>query len=510
MEEVMTTQQPDEARFAVELKRWRTLRGLSKAALAKRVSVDPSYLSHLESARERGSAQLVRRVDAELHADGQLWEAWQEAEASGATLPAGVGAVPPPSGLLVLDDAASLSFDGCTYHLCMRRRLFNADVAPITRYLVRIAVDKYPGESERSNALYRANPLTWDELGLKAACGGEPMTWSVADDRDAFKEVWLEFSNRTSRFPLYPGQEAVITYSYSVGAAKWGTWFQRAVRLPTRRLSVDLTLPTDLGPVVWGTETSLSSRQTPLRTAIERTENGRDTVFSWSTVDPPLHAHYRLGWRFRQEESEGPAMPESVPAASQLMAGAGVVQEGDPILVAQTVPFDLPRQAEEARQVVRDLLEAVDRIRELHVFGKGMGVAAPQIGIARAAAVVIPPDPGAAPRRPTQPADRGIVGGDRRAVRGLPEFLRLSRAGSSLPADRGGAHGCRWRPPPQRLRAGYGSAGRPRGRPPPRHVVPRSHEARGGPYPRDGVPRRGRDLGVPVRALGDHGPALKR
>jgi transcriptional regulator with XRE-family HTH domain len=232
LEEVMTTQQPDEASFAVELKRWRTLRGLSKAALAKRVSVDPSYLSHLESARERGSAQLVRRVDAELNAGGELWGAWQEAEASGVTLAAGVDAVPSPGGLLVLDDAASLSFDGRTYHLRMRRRLFNAGVEPITRYLVRIAVDRYPGEPERSNALYRAYPLTWDELGLKAECGPESMTWSVADDRDAFKEVWLEFSNPSSRFPLYPGQEAVITYSYTVGAAKWGTWFQRAVRLP--------------------------------------------------------------------------------------------------------------------------------------------------------------------------------------------------------------------------------------------------------------------------------------
>jgi peptide deformylase len=90
-------------------------------------------------------------------------------------------------------------------------------------------------------------------------------------------------------------------------------------------------------------------------------------------------------------------MPESVPTASELMAGAGVVQEGDPVLVAEAVPFDLPHQAEEARQVVRALLDAVDRIRELHVFGKGMGVAAPQIGISRAAAVVIPPGPGDAP-----------------------------------------------------------------------------------------------------------------
>ncbi|MER5717530.1 hypothetical protein [Streptomyces sp. NPDC002132] len=38
--------------------------------------------------------------------------------------------------------------------------------------------------------------------------------------------------------------------------AKWGRWFQRAVRLPTERLEVDLAFPAALDPVVWGTETS--------------------------------------------------------------------------------------------------------------------------------------------------------------------------------------------------------------------------------------------------------------
>ena len=47
--------------------------------------------------------------------------------------------------------------------------------SPITRFLMRISVDRYPGEPERSNQLYRAHPLTWDELGLTARCGGEEM-----------------------------------------------------------------------------------------------------------------------------------------------------------------------------------------------------------------------------------------------------------------------------------------------------------------------------------------------
>jgi peptide deformylase len=47
--------------------------------------------------------------------------------------------------------------------------------------------------------------------------------------------------------------------------------------------------------------------------------------------------------------------------------------------------------------VIAELFAALQRAGEQHVFSKGMGVAAPQIGIARAAAIVIPPDPGAEP-----------------------------------------------------------------------------------------------------------------
>lgn len=61
------------------------------------------------------------------------------------------------------------------------------------------------------------------------------MSWSVQHDRDAFKEVWLQFASDSGHFPLYPGQSTWIEYSYTVGEDQWGNWFRRAVRLPTRR-----------------------------------------------------------------------------------------------------------------------------------------------------------------------------------------------------------------------------------------------------------------------------------
>jgi peptide deformylase/transcriptional regulator with XRE-family HTH domain len=384
--------------YAAELKRWRSVRGLNRAALAKLLNVSPSYVSHLEAGREHGSAALARRADAKLNAAGALWKAWQDHDPADPPEPTSTEPVT-STGLLVLEDDAVLSFDGGVYHLRMRRRLHNSGAEPVTRYLVRIAVDRYPGDPARSNALYRANPLTWDELGLTASCGDESMTWTVKNDRDAFKEVWLEFANDRARFPLYPGQETEITYAYSVSSAKWGPWFQRAVRLPTRQLGVTLAFPTATQPAVWGTENSLSAESAPLRTAPTRTERGDQTVFSWSIIDPPLHARYRLEWRLKADDAaeDRDNEPMTSSTASTAMTNAGIVQDSDPALCQPARPFDLPTEADEARRIVRELLDAVERIRALHTFGKGMGIAAPQIGIPRSAAVVIPPEPGADP-----------------------------------------------------------------------------------------------------------------
>ena len=91
-----------------------------------------------------------------------------------------------------------------------------------------------------------------------------------------------------------------IEYSYTVDDGRWGQWYQRAVRWPTRHLTVQLRFPAALDPVVWGTETSVAGEAIPFRTAIQRHDQDAEAVFDWSTDDPPLHARYRLEWRFRR------------------------------------------------------------------------------------------------------------------------------------------------------------------------------------------------------------------
>ncbi|MFF3359514.1 peptide deformylase [Streptomyces sp. NPDC002917] len=382
--------------FAGQLRYWRDVRGLSQSALASKVGYTPSYVSKVESGQLPPSPSFATQGDAVLRAGGALLRAYRDLESNGrsAAPHQALPDEPHATSLIVEHEDTTLYYNGSTYRATQRRRLYNDSPDPVTRYLIRISVDRYPGDPERSNQHYRENPLTWDEIDLSASVDGEPLTWRVKHDRDAFKELWLLFENAAGQYPLYPGESVWLDYSYTVGDDKWGTWFQRAVRLPTQRMSVRLDLPAALDPVVWGTETSMTAEAMPFRTAIRRTEDEGRRAFSWSTEDPPLHARYRLEWKFRArpetDERQRDMMTEAT--ASERMRAVGVVQEGDPILVKTARTFALPAEAEDARRVVAELISACERAATVHVFGKGMGMAAPQIGIDRAAAIVRTPE----------------------------------------------------------------------------------------------------------------------
>ena len=378
------------ADFPTALTRWREHRRLTKKALAKAMGYDPSYISHVESGRYPASEEFVRLSEKKLSSGGDLWRSWQKAPAAQS---ASTG-----NGELFVDlDHAELRYREGVYTATMRRRVVNGGDEPVTRYLVRISVDRHPGRPELSNELYRNHPLTWERLDLTASCDGEPMVWVPKHDRDSFKEVWLSFENEHSMFPLYPGQSALLEYSYVVGADQWGQWFQRAIRLPTRAVSVELRFPTSLEPAVWGTETSTTASAVPLRSAVQSHRDGDEMSFTWHTNDPPIGARYRLEWRWRNSSEQDTGSRPSLRTASDRMRAAGIVQEGEEILTRTAKPFRLPEEAGEADEVIDQLHRAVQRVRDHHHFGKGMGLAAPQIGIGRAAAIIFPPDPDSAP-----------------------------------------------------------------------------------------------------------------
>lgn len=382
--------------FASELGRWRAERGMSKKQLATEMGFDPSYISHIERRRHRPTEDFARRAEAVLHSGGAIWRrytAYDELRQGPARAPAPVPHqwLPPGTGLVVEQEVAELSLWDGSYHCRVRRELYNAATEPVTRYPVKIAIDRFPGDPRRSNRYHRHHPLTWTEIELVAWCGREPMLWRTVHDRDAYKEAWLLFENESTRFPLYPGERATIDYRYKIGADKAGQWFERSIRLPTHHLEVRLDLPSGPDPVVWGTESSLTAEAVPLRTPVTSHVDADRTIFTWSTTSPALNAQYRVEWRFRGPGA--PAQPGPVEEPERLgdrLRALGIAQRGDEVLARPAQPFTLPADEPHARHVAARLFEALDRVREVAPVGKGVTLAAPQFGLPWAALAVQP------------------------------------------------------------------------------------------------------------------------
>ncbi len=446
--------------FIGELRHWRDVRGLSQKALAAKVGYTASYVSKVEGGAVRPSREFVTKADQELRAGRALVRRWRDlsvnAPARRQSPPEPFELAPEPHvGLVVLHEDATLTYADGHYRTRVRRHIHNVGAEPVTQYLIRISVDRYPGDPERSNRLYREKPLTWEEVGLNATCDGDPMTWRAVHDRDAFKELWLLFENTDGRFPLYPGNSAWLDYTYRVGEDKWGHWWKRAIRLPTRRLSLCVDLPAERRPVLWGMETSMTAEAFPLRTPIDTAERNGRLVASWSTDDPPLHARYRIEWRFRDAGAVDDTLAALGPA--ERMAALGVVQLGDPILTTPARPFDLPDEADDARRVISELTATMERVAEAWTFAKGMGVAAPQIGIGRAAALGTYPRRGA--DHAAQPEAGRRLPGHRRPVRRVFVVLRRALHGAAPTQPRSGTSGRTRAAADHRLRAGCGASG---------------------------------------------------
>jgi hypothetical protein len=265
----------------------------------------------VEGCRHRPTETFAERAEAVLQTGGALWRRYVEyvqlgtrrdrAPGLNGDRPAQPPWVPPGSGVLVEDEVATLSYADGRYDCVVRRELYNAGTEPITRFPVRVSVDRYPAYPGWSNRYYHEHPLTTAELNFTAAFGeppGSPMHWRLIADRDSYKKIVLLFEGPYSPFPLYPGQRATVTYSYTVSEVKWGQWFERQIRMPTRRLTVCLRFPTTVAAAVWGTHSSLTG-DAPLRTPVMETHEGGITTFRWSTEDPPLRSRYRMQWRFR-------------------------------------------------------------------------------------------------------------------------------------------------------------------------------------------------------------------
>lgn len=120
------------------------------------------------------------------------------------------------------------------------------------------------------------------------------------------------------------------------------------------------------------------------------------------SATPDFLTHSRLSPRMAIPRSTrnhhaGKGVPVIDATPSNTMRDLGIIQDTAPILAQAADRLNLPREADLAETIVADLATALHRVGQVHSFAKGMGIAAPQLAIAKRVAVVQPPDIDAEP-----------------------------------------------------------------------------------------------------------------
>src|SRR5688572_13300143 len=145
--------------FVSELRRLRDGAGLSQKALARRIGYDASYVSKVERGAIVASKEFAEKTDRVLQAGralAQLWRAMAE-EASGGEpashrdrrLHMSERTGDPAATLIVEQELANLRYSDELFTTTIRRQLRNIGSEPVSRYMIRIAVDRFPGDPDR-------------------------------------------------------------------------------------------------------------------------------------------------------------------------------------------------------------------------------------------------------------------------------------------------------------------------------------------------------------------------
>ena len=170
------------------------------------------------------------------------------------------------------------------------------------------------------------------------------MDWRPKHDRDAFKEVWLLFENAARPLPALPGRAGHHRVLVHRRRGQVGQWFQRAVRLPTRQLTVRLDFPADARPAGLG-RGDLARPRRRCR-CVRPSCGGRagDRAIVRMGDRRARRSTPATGWS-GGSAAQQPATDAAEPGgsrASDRMRAAGILQRGDDLLRQPARQFDLP------------------------------------------------------------------------------------------------------------------------------------------------------------------------
>lgn len=207
---------------------------------------------------------------------------------------------------LFLEDYVYLRYDQDldVYHLKFQKKIQNIGQIPITRVYCRIAVDKFPGEPERSREHYRKFPLEMDKINFRAFDRNEEeLNYEVEFDYDSNKEIYILLRSGNVYKSLYPGETTDIYYTFTVSTLYWGPFLERNIRVETKKARVVLVFPERLNIRVWGIEKSLAIGELPISPAIMQSrsiDEGEEALmkYEWTTTAPSLYSRYRFMWQF--------------------------------------------------------------------------------------------------------------------------------------------------------------------------------------------------------------------
>jgi peptide deformylase len=314
---------------------------------------------------------------------------------------------PRRTGLFMIRDHGKVTYDGTAYSWRHLRLVRNDSLTTRASADATVSVDRLHNEDPAvSSAYHRKYPLEADRLGFQAWCtrGNQRKEMNCVPrmPRDARVDFTLYFAEGDE---LAPGESAEIECSCSVSDRQWGQWYEQHIRGETDRLSAEVWLPTYLEPECWGmTELPSQTGLEPLSNLTTRSSGGMD-VYSWDSTatedDLPQGRRVRLDWFFWRRILD----PDDRMDPSDVMAQFGILQIRNPVR-GRPLPSHVPTssrvrsidvESATGRDLARRILAHLRRVagwvsRYRNVRPDvGMGIAAPQLGIAYRIAVIKKP-----------------------------------------------------------------------------------------------------------------------
>ncbi|WP_327643718.1 peptide deformylase [Micromonospora zamorensis] len=311
-------------------------------------------------------------------------------------------------GLVLLHDHGEVHYDGRQYTLHQRRLLHHGGGTPRAKYEMKVSVQRFLNDEAVLNLRHHAeHPLSVEDpvrdIDLRSWCifDGELHPMDAKPTKVRNEEINFDLCFPGSNL-LAPGQQVVVEYTYRVSDKIWGQWYKRNIKPNTDRLSVEAHLPTELEPECWGVTSLPSERDLePLPNVQMRVEGDR-TIYSWDRTaeedDLAQERRIRLDWFFWQQILDNSVCGD----AARVLRQFGIRQMREPKrgrgssdlpTKTRAINFDSPTDRLLVARVLAHLRRVAGWVNRYHSFKPevSMGIAAPQLGMAYAIAIVKQP-----------------------------------------------------------------------------------------------------------------------